>query len=650
MILSQSFYKLTQMIKHPLHKFLGLTVLYIVIIFGIFLLQFRSDSSISNTFGALRLQLTESQNSQQEKHLKNRFQISFRGLVVSADETNPIKMQKADGTETDGVLSGWNKNSDLSCTLVFNEDVSLEFIVSDDSQDASLLIQAFLPEQIESLSIPYKPAGGHLVTEQTERHTIISSKSLQFEAEAAEVGPDRLLLTRKNSMAKYSLFDPAKMFEFGSVHGIASATKESYEGTLKQFKGDLIRLFNPATAESLPEQTVVAYVAAMAEEGKYAEAIRQIPSAVKTSSRRSFLSAPYFNTLVSMNRSLVMFMENRRGMLDNAMAQNSLDIFTLSDLPELLCITDKETATKIVSMPATLPSFEPSPIQAAGIIHAYTKLDGLNKGLASHIMPVLGICLDTIALACTLEENTISLAKDDSPLSVMDAAVIGTTLIKYGHLTNNNDYSATGYLIINSYFNGNSSISENLRATAELYPVLVPDNTFYPHIEIVATAEDSGTGKPVWAWTSAKSIGYNRSSDNNLTLSIDFPQGDTQYIIINGIEPFRRIDIYDMAFRTDPRFETYNSSGYVYNGETKTFFLKSLHRSTVEKVKLYYDQPASQPARPSGESQEQEQEPEEPEEQPEEEPANEEQAETTPPEDAAPQVNVPSLSPTARPR
>ena len=128
------------------------------------------------------------------------------------------------------------------------------------------------------------------------------------------------------------------MFEFSSVHGLASATAESYKTTIRQFKTDLIRLFNPVGSESLPEQTIVSYVAAMAENGSYSDAIAQLPTEVKTSTRRSFLSAPYFNSLVAMNKSLVMFIDNRKEMINNAAEQQTLDIFTLHDLAELLSI------------------------------------------------------------------------------------------------------------------------------------------------------------------------------------------------------------------------------------------------------------------------------------------------------------------------
>ena len=51
-----------------------------------------------------------------------------------------------------------------------------------------------------------------------------------------------------------------------------------------------------------------------------------------------------------------------------------------------------------------------------------------------------------------------------------------------------------------------------------------------------------------------------------------------------------------MAFRTDPRFETYNSSGYVYKKSSETLLLKSRHKSQLEKVRLvYHAKPAPAP-------------------------------------------------------
>ena len=64
--------------------------------------------------------------------------------------------------------------------------------------------------------------------------------------------------------------------------------------------------------------------------------------------------------------------------------------------------------------------------------------------------------------------------------------------------------------------------------------------------------------------------------------------------MIIGINPFRRIQIYNMDFRTDPQFEIYNSSGYVYRSSMRGLLLKSRHKSQHEIIKLYYREVAAQ--------------------------------------------------------
>jgi len=576
------------MIKHPIRKFLGLTVLYTIIILGIFLLQFRSEISISQTFGVLRLQLAETTNAEQETVLKNQFQISFKGLILSANEKHPITILYSNGEEQPLILENWSKNDDFSGTLTFNNDVSIIFSVTDETAEASLSVQAKLPNNVKEISIPYKPSGGYLVTEQTENRTILSSKTLQYKIEASKFYDEKFVLSKNDAIAYYGLFDPTSIFDYASVRGIANASKESFDSVIRQFKTDFIQLFSHSISDSLMEQTIVAYVAAMAETGNLKEALALIPDAAKNNSRRTYLSAPYFNSLVAMNPSLVMYIENSKNMISYAVEQKSLDIFVLNNLAELLCIQKtKDLPNQLVALPLSLTDFNPTAKQAAGILNTFVKLSSLDSSLAEPLAAVVDVCLMSIAEICSLEGNSILLEEDDVSVELSDAISLGMALISYGRYSQNIDVENTGYLIISNKLTDTTGI--NLRSFGELYPILVPDNNFYPHIQIIADSNKSESGLPVWAWTVARNLKYNVDSDKNVTFSIDFPEEWTQYIIINGVNSFKRIDIYDMAFRTDPRFETYNSSGYVYNKESKTLFLKSRHKSVIEDVKLYYN-------------------------------------------------------------
>lgn len=589
------------MIKHPIRKFLGLTVLYSVIILGIFLLQFRSETALSQSFAGLRLQLVETQSDSQQRLLKNTFQATYKGLNIFADDQSPVTITKADDTVQPVSLYSWKEIDASNFTLYFDQAIALHFSIKTDDTGDFLSIEAELPEDTKNIAISYKPTSGYLVTEQNTRRLIISSKQQQYEVSAAEITSSHLVLSDMEQFATYNTFDPLYGFEFSMVNALPLSAETTFVETISKFKTDFIQLASQSLSETSTEQMVVAYVAAMAENRQYREAINKIPSSLKTGSRRTFLSAPYFNSLTAMNPSLQRHMENRRSMIDYAIQQKSLDIFTIQDLAQVLCTMEGNgLVEELLAMPASLADFNPSVAQAAGILDTYTQLVALNRNLSVGLQPVLNNCLEIIAAACMLENNIIRLEENDAALPILDSISVGMSLISYGQLTGNIDYRATGNLIVNSYIT--PEVSSNLHIMTELYPIVVPNNPYYPHIQIIADASMSGNNTPVWAWTVARDTSYVRDSEGNATITLDFPSGETHHAIINGIRPFRRIDIYDISFRTDPKFESYNSSGYVFDAETQTLLLKSLHKVQREAIKFYYAASPTEPEAPESQA------------------------------------------------
>jgi hypothetical protein len=91
----------------------------------------------------------------------------------------------------------------------------------------------------------------------------------------------------------------------------------------------------------------------------------------------------------------------------------------------------------------------------------------------------------------------------------------------------------------------------------------------------------------IWAWTAASSLGVTQEN-NILDISVSFPAGETHYMIIRGVKPFSKLQLYNMDFRTDSQFERYDSSGWFYSTQEQTLLLKMKHRSTVEHIRLFY--------------------------------------------------------------
>jgi hypothetical protein len=117
-------------------------------------------------------------------------------------------------------------------------------------------------------------------------------------------------------------------------------------------------------------------------------------------------------------------------------------------------------------------------------------------------------------------------------------------------------------------------------SAARIYRITGPDE-YYPQAEGI-----SGAGG-LWAWTIATQLNARQRGDA-LEISVHFPAGETHHMMIRGVRPFSKIQLYDMDYRTDPDFEQYDSSGWVYSTQEQILVLKMKHRSTVEYVRIYY--------------------------------------------------------------
>jgi hypothetical protein len=575
--------------KHPVRKFLGLMVLYAVLIFGIFILQFKTESVISRNIGALRISLAQTEKEDNKTELRNQLQVSFRGIAFTANDTSPaiVSASGRTGSEKNLVLSSWSQPTDLSALFTFTDGSTILFAVSDKSSDAQLSISVQPSTGYDTLTLAYKPAGGYSVKEQLANRILIASKSNNFALNAPHIGTDRIKFNANQLVATYTSYDPTRHFAFESIISLPLADEKTYEATVKQVRDNIITRFTQAVAagDTLSEQDVIAYVAEMASTGRYDEALDAVPDSFKKGNKRTYLSSPYFDNLSNMNKSLVMQTNKYDSMVSSSIDAQNLDIFTVDGIADYV-LREKRTARirTLLSMPAAMDKFEPTVTQAAGIIALYTRLAEHNMPLAALFDRVLEQCTETIATACTVENQNITLTSGDTPLSVEQTVQTGAALIAYGSVKGLMEYSAAGYLMVNSAISSTSSLE--LHTLSAVYPMLASDNTFYPHTIILGYYG----AEPVWAWTCANNITYVKEASGTIDVTIDFPLNETHYVIFNGVPTFHaNIEIQQMKFRTDPRFETYNSSGYVYQTETETLFIKSRHKSQKELIRLFCD-------------------------------------------------------------
>jgi hypothetical protein len=563
-------------------KSLGLLVVDAVIIVGIFILQFRSDSVISEKIGGLHVTLAEAKSPDGKTMLKNKMFATFNGISFLADDEHPASVLYAgQNTKNDVTLVSWEKKSPLSCEFTFTSGVILRFSLTDDTSKAHLSVKTVLPEGISDFYLPYELAVGSTVTEQTPSYLKIGVRNSKWELSASEIDTKAITLSTEADTASYVYFDKTKTFSFETVADFEGADVSVYNDTIAAFKQSLISSFNSLStnATAVTEKEAIAFVADMAEKGRYNEALDAVPSSFRKGVQRTYLSAPFFDTLSAMDKTLDRQMNNFR----DVVAQGTLSAFDMADIADYMCMHPGNDQVKaLLSSAAAVEQKTLTVMQAASLLSVYDDLYAKNADLAAILQPAAEKCVNRITSSCAVDGKNITVSENGTFLSVIQASETGDALIRYGKITGNQVLVNGGYLIINSYLAESSSF--DLRTLAEIYPLVVHANPYYPHFVLMGF----DNSQPVYAWTCAAGIKYDKDSLGTITLTIDFPQSYTHYIDVKGIKKFSSIYIYDMAFRTDPRFETYNSSGYVYIAETDTLLLKSRHKSKLETVRLMY--------------------------------------------------------------
>ena len=349
------------------------------------------------------------------------------------------------------------------------------------------------------------------------------------------------------------------------------ADKKAFEKNIASLKAKITQDFASVAENdpsSITEEVVMAYVAEMALNNKYKEALDSVPSSFKRSSRRTFRTTPYFGNLVDMNRTLAMQLNNDKTIIAQALTSDSLDIFTNWDIVHyILIMKGTENIHRLLSIPSSMQTFEPTLAQAAGILNLYSIFTKSDKSCADLLESVLDKCLEVI-------ENEVK-AQEIATLQT------GAALVSYGSVAGRGDISATGRFILNTALFDLQAY--DLRVLCEIYQMLVKDNIFYPRV-IILDGETDPTS-PVWVFTAANEVKANFINDT-IELSYKFPMLESHYSFVVGVKSFKSIEIYGMNYRTDPRFESYNSSGYSYSADTKTLLLKTRHKAAEEFIKV----------------------------------------------------------------
>ena len=612
--------------KHIVGRIIAYTVLYCSVIFGIFVLQFTKGQTFSLTLGSMVVTGRQERTEAGDTVPLLPLHVVSNGLDMYITEQNPV--YAVDATDTLSalrVLAYQFYEGGVRFSVHCSDDVVISFFSEKRGEVDSLMIEAVLPEGIKRVLLPWKITqnasieradGKIFVRSGKKQYTFTGSFGFDADGENMVEQPEgpHVVLAKVQPIASYKTYLPLEELDITTIPSMVQASVESHTAALNTFSSAVIHASTQAlAAKRITEKTLTAYIAEMGQRGRFAGAMETAPAQTLARNLRTYLSNPFYDNVQETHAGLAADDAKKRERYAALIADNSLEIFEHDGVIPFL--TDRGTKRSIEDLFRLIGKLDAAQLdarQAVGLLAVWldcTHYYPERKALFEDLLPQ---CEKKITESLLLIDEGLYLSNDGSYIDSTSSLISAQILMRYGSVQSSVWQSVARMLITSLLrYSGESAVlpigftvtgskSTQLGITADdsgmldaglLYPFLMPNNSWYPHAQSLALQAEAG----IWAWTCAQSIEVLENTSKILELRIRFPEGQSHYLTLHGIRPFYRIEMYGIPFRSDARFEMYNSSGYTYNAGSKILYLKMRHKSEYETIRLSLGSAPQQP-------------------------------------------------------
>lgn len=593
-----------------------LLVLYAVIIFGIFVLQFTKGETFSSLIGIMTVSGRYDISTSKTSVPLLPVHIVANGIDFYISEQDmPTATTIHEETISLKVLA-YEINED-SFVIRCSEQTAFSFISEKRGDTDIITITATMPETLTSVGIPWKLTQNARI-ERVNNEMRVHNGNRQFafvgtfEFESRDLSSSTVYacFSHDTPHVSYKTYVKPQGLQIDQIISHPNATAEACHAAEDQFAAAALQSFKTEfRSRKYDEDVVAAYIAEMARRSMYRAALENIPLRVLPKSERSFLTAPFYGNVQQTYTALLTRERKKRDRLAKLISEKKIECFEVYGLlPYLMSRGSGVMVADLQEMITTLDFTELTPSAAVGILEIITDFPVYFPQEKNPFEKVQETCERKIMDALFLLDDGLFFSSDKENVDTTTTLQAACILTRYGQAVDALAWEKIGRLLYTSIFKfaGNSAyLPVSFKITKQdttinglviadtgvlpperLYPYALPKNTYYPHAWSLNPEQMPAT----WAWTAARSVTITRPKPQLLAIETEFFVGATHYLILRGIPPFRRIEIHNLDFRTDPRFEKYDSSGYVYNAGTKTLYLKLKHRVEKERILLYLSQ------------------------------------------------------------
>lgn len=482
----------------------------------------------------------------------------------------------------------------------------LRFITQFSSGSETLRVTAVLAKGETEIRVPYKPLRSSRIAETASGKSAVVADGATYAFNAGSVDPDkRQAILRAASPA----FTYGKQIERKGVAATdlvlpQAADVGAYENAKAAWLDRAFAAWERAMGGSPDEETVAVYMTESLRRGNYRSAIATTPKSFIDGNARGYATAPFFGRLDQGLRTLVAVERETLGRISRLANERDRRLFEERDLISYLELRASKTLSDdIAAFAATLDPAATTTVLATGYLECAADWKRLYPTKPNPFDKLMDQARFVLSRDLKKFEDGFVVVAVEGRADIALSLRAGAALVRAGAGEKDRPWIELGRTLVLSAVSladpsGHlpasfsvpseaGTLSQAAQGATDRIPHTRVYRSLWPEREApraVSLINDDGT--TVWAWTAAPSRAVRDAEA--LDISVEFPVGETHYMLIRGIRPFEKIQLYGIDFRTDPRFERYDSSGWAYSASEQTLLVKMKHRSNVEHIRIFY--------------------------------------------------------------
>ena len=568
----------------------GLAFLYCAVFCLLVLLQFSNKGSFSINAGAMTIRgrylksqspetgetetygaLFDLYEDSSIKGITGETKIYYGGLEFSLNEEREkgLTVYGADGAAS--VNPEYLILKDNVARFVLPDGTVLVFNSFNSQRTSELRISAEFSEKISEVTIPIIPRRSSLIRDNGQIGIMYSGSRFLFSGSGGELENGYITLNRENKSISYR--SRGKQKAFNAADYIIPQSK-NYDASLDNLKNSNFNYWNQNAAFLQNEDEIIAYLVQALARGNFQEASAAIPRDFINSPSHTYRSSCFTGGMLNAYRLFTDGEKEKLNLITQLTKEKSLAVLKEEHILDYLFTrSNVSLANDVINIienadaDSLIIDYCPGLLEVTSDIKRWRpSLDNPVEHLNEQIIYLLSENLTRDS------KHDLVFAFDFEGMNLNFSLRLGKALMQWEE-AKNTEWEAIGKsLVLSALESGGTS-------AGKLYNTLKAGD-YYPGAAWL-------TDNSQWAWTVSASpkLSY---IDGNINIALSFPVNMTHYVMIRGIRPFIKLQLYGADWKSETQFERSDSSGWVYYPQDQLLIVKLKHRSSVENIRIIY--------------------------------------------------------------